>query len=120
LLGGSAWCRLQLCQQQPEFSNISDDELLHASLSADVANNQQSRFKDLVSADELASIDNKKFAKNTVDQSTRAETLFGKWQADRNIRIFSLINSIVYINEPFGAMADNELNYSTVADPGLF
>jgi hypothetical protein len=52
LFENSVGCSLQQCENDNVFSDISDDELVQASLSADVA--QSSRFKDPVSAVELA------------------------------------------------------------------
>ena len=94
LLESSIGCSLQHCRNESAFSDISDDELVQASLTADVA--QSSRFKDPVSADVLASIGNEKFAKRTIDQSTWAVTLFGKWRGDRNMRSMS-DKSLVYL-----------------------
>jgi hypothetical protein len=116
--GGELLTATQLVEAQvgssmfvnPEYSDISDDELVQASSTVEVAVENKacecvesnllsnmkffdmsddefvqmpiesdSRFRNPVSVDEMASIVNEKFAKKTMDKATWAVTLFGQW-----------------------------------------
>jgi hypothetical protein len=99
--------------RNPDFSDISDDELIQASDSVAVVDSgreQISRFRNPLCETDRSNIVGEKFAKKTVEKATWAVTLFGQWRANRNVRCIS-DESLVYLDKPFAVMNDEELHY---------
>jgi len=108
--------------------SVSDDELVAASQAFDIcvgdssgskevqnrssATSSTRRFSEPLTDEQLSVIQHGRFPKNTVNNATWAVTLFGEWRGERNRRcVEDNAANLVYLNKPFAAMSDDEINY---------